>query len=178
MTTTLDADQAKTVFEQNFAQYRVLNEQLNRIPPFAVTLTGGFWYIAVVVESYGSLAPELDSLARCLVMTFAGLCNVMLVLIAIRVRDVMRAYEKPLKAYAGTAWPDTSRGRFPLLGDYSMIAMYCTLIIVGALLSFAAAGLIFWPNADLPWYVGVGGLLITGIFLALCYVCLPKLGRK
>lgn len=178
MTTTPDADQAKAVFEQNFAQYRVLNEQLNRIPPFAVTLTGGFWYIAVVVKSYGSLTPELESLARCLVMAFAGLCDIMLVLIAIRVRDVMRAYEAPLKAYAGNAWPDTSRGRVPLLGDYSMIAMYCTLILGGALLSFVAAGFIFWPDTKLPWYTAVGALVVTVAFLVAGYVYLPRLGRK
>ena len=178
MTTTPEADQAKAVFEQNFAQYRMLNEQLNRIPPFAVTLTGGFWYIAVVVASYGSLTAELENLARCLVMTFAGLCNVMLVLIAIRVRDVMRAYEAPLKTYAGTAWPDTSRGRVPLLGDYSMIAMYCTLILGGALLSFIAAISIFWPRTGLPWWWYALGLIGTVAFLIAGYVLLPKLGRK
>ena len=43
MTTDQAADQAKAVFDQNFQQYRMLNEQLNRIPPLAVTLTGGFW---------------------------------------------------------------------------------------------------------------------------------------
>lgn len=175
MTTTPEADRAKAVFEQNFAQYRVLNEQLNRIPPFAVTLTGGFWYIAVVVASYGSLSAELENLARCLVMTFAGLCNVMLVLVAIRVRDVMRAYEEPLKTYAGDAWPDTSHGRF---GDYSMIAMYCTLILGGALLSFIAAVRVFWLQTGFPlcWYflglIGSAVLLIGGSIL------LQKLGRK
>ncbi|GAA0386966.1 hypothetical protein GCM10009093_12240 [Brevundimonas terrae] len=178
MTNTLDADKAKAVFEQHFTQYRMLNEQLNRIPPFAVTLTGGFWYIAVVVASYGSLTDELESLARCLVMTFAGLCNVMLVLIAIRVRDVMRAYEASLKTYAGTAWPDTTRGRVPLLGDYSMIAMYCTLILVGALLSFIAAIIIFWPQTNYPWCWYALGLIVTVVCMIVGYVLLPKLGRK
>ena len=90
----------------------------------------------------------------------------------------MRAYEAPLKTYAGTAWPDTSRGRVPLLGDYSMIAMYCTLILGGALLSFIAAISIFWPRTGLPWWWYALGLIGTVAFLIAGYVLLPKLGRK
>src|SRR5690606_10194529 len=65
---------AQTVFQQNFEQFRHLNAQMNRIPAFAVTLTGGFWYVAVVVESYGqSLDPMREQLARWALMIFAGL---------------------------------------------------------------------------------------------------------
>lgn len=178
MTPGLNPDQAKSVFEQNFAQYRALNEQLNRIPPFAVTLTGGFWYIAVVVQNYGTLSAGYESLARFCLMVFAGVCNLVLVFIAIRVRDVMRAYEGSLKNYAGSSWPDTSRGRIPFLGDYSMIGMYCTLILGGSLLSFVAAFALFWKGTQHPTHVGIVGSILALITLILGYVLLPKLGRK
>ena len=59
-------EHAKAAFEQNFAQFRHLNDQMNRIPAFAVTLTGGFWYVAVV-SSYGqALGPVREHLARSL----------------------------------------------------------------------------------------------------------------
>lgn len=167
-----------TVFEQNFSQYRVLNEQLNRIPPLAVTLTGGFWYIAVVVQKYGPLSVPLENLARFSLMVFCALCNMMLVLIAIRVRDVMRAYEVPLKAYAGASWPDTTKGKLPWFGDYSMIGMYCALMLGGAILSLIAAALLFWPGTKLPWYLGVGGPTVVLIILIFGSILLPKLGRK
>lgn len=178
MTTASDLEKDKAVFEQLFAQYRTLNEQLNRIPPFAVTLTGGFWYIAVVIKSYGALSPGYESLARFCLMMFAGICNCMLVLIAIRVRDVMRAYEKPLEGYAGRAWPDTSGGRVPFLGNYSMIGMYCTLILGGALLSFVAGWVLYWSATEQPIYHGVIGCLAAVLALLLGYVYLPRLGRK
>lgn len=177
MTAVPDAEKDRAIFEQSFAQYRTLNEQLNRIPPFAVTLTGGFWYIAVVIKSYGSLGPGYESLARFCLMMFAGICNLMLVFIAIRVRDVMRAYEVPLKAYAGVAWPGTSWGRVPFLGDYSMIGMYCTLILGGAILSFVAAFVLFWKGTQQPWPVAIFGCLAAAIIMLCGYVLLPKLGR-
>lgn len=59
-----------------------------------------------------------------------------------------------------------------------MIAMYCTLILGGALLSFVAAGFIFWPDTKLPWYTAVGALVVTVAFLVAGYVYLPRLGRK
>ncbi|KQP48184.1 hypothetical protein ASF31_02270 [Brevundimonas sp. Leaf280] len=178
MTTAPDPDKDKVVFEQLFTQYRTLNEQLNRIPPFAVTLTGGFWYIAVVIKSYGALGPGYESLARFCLMMFACMCNVMLVLIAIRVRDVMRAYETPLSAYAASEWPKTGRGRVPFLGDYSMIGMYCTLILGGALLSFVAAWVLYWSATGQPVRNGVIGCLAAVVALFLGYVYLPRLGRK
>lgn len=178
MTTAPDPEKDKAVFEQLFAQYRTLNEQLNRIPPFAVTLTGGFWYIAVVIKSYGTLSPGYESLARFCLMMFAGVCNFMLVLIAIRVRDVMRAYETPLSAYADTAWPDTSRGRVPFLGNYSMIGMYCTLILGAAVFSFVAGVALFWKGAQQPTHMGVIGAVLTAVVLFAGYRLLPLLGRK
>jgi hypothetical protein len=178
LTPAPDPDKDKAVFEQCFAQYRTLNEQLNRIPPFAVTLTGGFWYIAVVIKTYGALGAGYENLARFCLMMFAGVCNLMLILIAIRVRDVMRAYETPLREYAAGAWPDTSRGRVPFLGDYSMIGMYCTLILGGAILSFAAGWVLFWKGTQQPTHVAVVGGIATFGLLLVAHRVLPMLGRK
>lgn len=176
LTPTPDREKDKVVFEQCFAQYRTLNEQLNRIPPLAVTLTGGFWYIAVVVKTYGTLGAGYESLARFCLMMFAGVCNVMLVLIALRVRNVMSDYETTLEAYAGAAWPDTSTGR--VFGNYSMIGMYCALIFGGAILSFVAGWVLFWEGTQQPFHVAVIGGLGTVLLLGAASGILPMLARK
>ena len=90
----------------------------------------------------------------------------------------MRAYEKPLSAYAAGAWPDTSRGRVPFLGDYSMIGMYCTLILGGAILSFVAGWVLFWKGTQQPTHVAVVGGIATVVLLFVAYRVLPMLRRK
>lgn len=178
MTTDQAADQAKAVFDQNFQQYRMLNEQLNRIPPLAVTLTGGFWYIAVVIENYGPLTAGMENLARFSLMSFCGFCNLMLILVAFRVRDVMRAYIKPLSGYAGGGWPDTDKGGLPWLGANSMIGIYCALMLAGALLSIAGGWILFWPAADQPLAVGIGGSLLGLVGLIGSSALLARLGPR
>lgn len=75
-----------TCYKENFAQFRHLNEQMNKIPPFAVTLTGGFWYIAVIVSNYGEgLTGTSEALARFALMIFSGIANLALILIAVRI---------------------------------------------------------------------------------------------
>lgn len=92
---------AKASFDQNFQQFRHLNDQMNRLPAFAVTLTGGFWYMALVVANYGrALGPVEESLARWGLMIFAGLCDLTLACIAIRVRPGCLPTEAPSRTSA------------------------------------------------------------------------------
>ena len=156
---------AKAAFDQNFQQFRHLNEQMNRLPAFAVTLTGGFWYVAVVVSTYGhALSPVEEHLARWGLMVFAGLCDLMLVCIAIRVRDVMADYLDRVRRFEGVWWTERTPS-LPIFRDYSMISMYAVLILAGTVLSWTRAFVLFWP-AELPlWWgilVAVCALLGTG----------------
>ena len=68
-------ERAKAAFDQNFEQFRHLNDQMNRIPAFAVTLTAGFWYVAVVSDYGGTLGAVEEKLARFALMLFAGICD-------------------------------------------------------------------------------------------------------
>jgi hypothetical protein len=89
-------------------------------------LTGGFWYIAVVVQSYGNgIAPEVERLARFGIMIFAAVCDLMLILIAARIRNVMDDYMRSVARFQGD-WVERSDP--PMIfgfQDYSMISMYC-----------------------------------------------------
>lgn len=164
-------ERAKASFEQNFLQFRHLNQQLNSVPTFAVTLTGGFWYIAVVVSYGNSLATELDAWARFLVMVFASICDFMLVLIAFRIRDVMSGYQEQIALFEDRWWPQERPRSFLWYRNYSMISMYATLILAASMLSLAAAFILFWTKTRAPWFEGV---LAVGV----PFVLLPYLANK
>ncbi|MES3081191.1 hypothetical protein [Sphingomonas faeni] len=161
-------EHAKAAFEQNFAQFRHLNEQMNRIPAFAVTLTGGFWYVAVVSNYGHSLGPVREHLARFALMLFAGLCDFTLVCIAIRVRDVMADYLDRVRRFEGEWWSERTPS-LPVFRDYSMISMYSILIIAGALLSWVGAFVLFWPADHISYWWGILSLvcaLVISVFMA------------
>ncbi len=162
-----DFEVAKAAFEQNFQQFRHLNDQMNRLPAFAVTLTGGFWYVAVVVANYGhALGGVEERLARWGVMVFAGLCDLVLVCIAIRIRDVMSDYLDRVKRFEGDWWSERTPS-LPIFRDYSMISMYAVLILAGTVLSWVGAFVLFWPAAYPLWWgvvVVLGSLSGVGMF--------------
>lgn len=158
---------AKAAFDQNFQQFRHLNDQMNRLPAFAVTLTGGFWYVAVVISTYGhALSPVEEHLARWGLMIFAGLCDLMIVCIAIRVRDVMADYLGRVRRFEGVWWTEKVPS-LPIFRDYSMISMYAVLILAGTVLSWVGAFVLFWP-VQYPFWWGIlivlGALFGTGLF--------------
>lgn len=157
---------AKAAFEQNFQQFRHLNDQMNTLPAFAVTLTGGFWYVAVVVANYGhALGVVEEHLARWGLMVFAGLCDLVLVCIAIRIRDVMADYLNRVRRFEGEWWSERTPS-LPFFRDYSMISMYAVLILAGTVLSWVGAFVLFWPAAYPLWcgvLVVLGALFATGM---------------
>lgn len=138
---------------------------MNKVPAFAVTLTGGFWYVAVVVASYGNaLGPVREHLARWGVMVFAGLCDFALVCIAIRIRDVMTDYLDRVRRFEGHWWTERTPKRL-WFRNYSMISMYSILILAGAVLSLAGAFVLFWPTDALSIWWGV--LSVAGALVAI-----------
>ena len=167
-------DFAKAVFEQNFEQFRHLNDQMNRIPAFAVTLTGGFWYIAVVVADYGNgLDSASEQIARWALMIFAGICNFALIGIAIRIRNVMSDYLDRVRRFEGDWWTERTP-TLPMFISYSMISLYSVLILAGGILSWAAAFVLFWPARTI--FVGWGVLIVIGALAAL-FVCSYLISR-
>lgn len=151
-------EHAKAVFEQNCAQFRHLNDQMNRIPPFAVTLTGGFWYVAVAVGHDGTHNGDLDALARFALMIFAGICDFALVGIAIRVRDVMSTYLRRMARFQGPSWVGGDDDPAARLPDYSMISMYAILMFAGGVLSWVGAFVLFRPERFLTLWQGAGAV--------------------
>ena len=163
----------KAAFDQNFQQFRHLNDQMNRIPAFAVTLTAGFWYVAVVSKYGDTLGPIDEKLARFALMLFAGICDLVLACIAIRIRDVMDDYLGRVKRFQGEWWTERTRS-LPFFRGYFMITMYCILILAGAAFSWIGAFVLFWPTETYPICWGIGALI--GM-LALCGIAAYLLPR-
>jgi hypothetical protein len=139
---------AKVCYEQNFLQFRSLNEQMNRVPTIAVTLTGGLWYAATIAQG-------VDLFIKSGLLIFAGISNIALILSAYRIRDVMNNYLEKIREYDPYSFASgrPSTPSLPSLGSYSMIIIYSSLMGAGALLSFVGAFFFYSPFKGWPPWV-------------------------
>ena len=150
-------EREKVCYEQNSEQARGLNNQMNRVPVLAMTLTGGLWLAAGVTAN---LYPEI----RFALLLFAGCCNLALIAAALRIRDVFHSYLERLEQFNPDSFangtPQTPK--VPRLRDYSMISIYCALMGVGSLLSFTGALAFYWPFNN-GMYIGI--IVVSGVLV-------------
>ena len=74
----------KVCYEQNFEQFRAMNQIMWQVPLLAMTITGGLWYAALTV-------PEAQEMRRPL-MLLSAIFDFALVAVLWRVRYVMGEY--------------------------------------------------------------------------------------
>lgn len=160
-----DFERQKLCYEQNFEQARSLNSQMNQVPVLAMTLTGGLWFAAGVTEH---LYPEI----RFSLLLFAGFCNIALILAALRIRDVFHSYLERIKQFRPDSFASgkPEYAKVPRLGDYSMITIYCALMAIGSVLSFAGALGFYWPFGSGRWI----GIVVVILMLVILYFSLFK----
>jgi hypothetical protein len=152
-------EREKACFEHNTSQMRALNEQMTRVPPIAITLTGGLWFAA-------SQVPALDETIKFGLLIFAGIANVGLAFSCFRIRDVMQSYLEKIEEFA-PAYFVSGRPKNPFLrglSDYSMISIYASLMFAAAIMSFTGALTAYWPFAlHRCW-----GLVVLAVAFAIC----------
>jgi hypothetical protein len=155
-----DFDREKVCYEQNLEHARTLNAQMNQMPVLAMTITGGLWFGAGVTD-------HLPTEFRFALLIFASLCDLALTLAILRVRDVFESYLEKIKNFcpANFATGTPAKPKMPWLGSYSMISIYCALILLGALFSVVAAFWKYWPFAFSVWF-GIGSYIAV---LAIIY---------
>lgn len=134
-----DKERQMACYEQNCQQFRSLNQQMNQVPTFGITLTGGLWYAAGAVQG-------LDGPIRFALLVFAGFSNLALILTVLRIRDVIASYLEKIEEFypLGFVPGKPKKPKIPL-GDYSMISIYCALAGLASVFSFAGAFLEYWP---------------------------------
>ena len=149
-------EREKVCYEQNCEQARGLNNQMNRVPVLAMTLTGGLWFAAGVTEN---VYPEI----RFGLLVFSGFCNLALIAAALRIRDVFHSYLEKLEQFNPDSFANgkPTKAIVPRLTDYSMIGTYCVLMGVGGLLSFTGALAFYWPFSG---GTCIGIVVVLGVF--------------
>jgi hypothetical protein len=162
-------DRHRVTYEQNFAQARNLNVQMNRVPALAMTLTGGLWFGAGFTE-------HLSKEMRFALLIFAGLSDLALIFAALRIRDVLESYFEKLKDFypEGFASGKPTKPKLPWLGSYSMIVIYSMLMLLGGLFSFIGAFWRYWPFEGYR----VIGVIVLAVLLGLTYWLSLWLGKK
>lgn len=94
-----DFEREKLSFEHNGEQVRHLNAQMNHVPILSITLTGGLWYAAGSMEA---ISPEL----KFYLLLFASFCNICLVLVCFRVRDVLASCLERIQQFYPASYAD------------------------------------------------------------------------
>ena len=84
-------EREKACYEQNFEQFRSLNQIMWQVPIIAMTLTGGLWFGAANVGSMPGF--------QVLLLSLGALANLGLILVLTRVRYVMGEYLKAIKQF-------------------------------------------------------------------------------
>jgi hypothetical protein len=152
-------EREKASYTHNSAQMRALNEQMNKVPPISITLTGGLWFAA-------SQAPVPDIIIKFGLLVFAGIANIGLILACYRIRDVLQSYLDKIKEFEPRSFA-TGRPEKPVLerfSHYSMITVYSALMGSAALMSYVGAFFFYWPvSFEYRWLGIVVFLIIHGI---------------
>ncbi len=159
-----DFDREKVCYEQNFQHARTLNAQMNQVPVLAMTLTGGLWFGAGVTSN-------LPTLFRFALLIFASLCDLALIFATLRIRDVFESYLEKISVFCPSSFASgqPANPKMPWLGSYSMISIYCALILLAAIFSVVAAFSNYWPFAFSVWcgvatYVAVLAVIYALLF--------------
>ena len=155
-------EREKACYEQNSESARGINRQMNQLPVLVITLTGGLWYGAAVAERVGDVA-SFGALV------FAAICNLCLVLAALRVRDVLRSYLEKAEEFHPTGFANgvPKKPMLRCVGENTMIRIYSALMLSAAVLSLTGALTEYWPSS---W--GAWPNLCWGVVLLLSLVAL------
>lgn len=119
----------KVCYEQNYEQFRSLNQSMWQVPIIAMTLNGGLWFAAATLR-------ELDIFKGPLFL-LSCVFNVSLIVVLIRVRYVMGSYLEKLKEFhpagyvraPGNKWYNRS---------YTVVSAFSTALALSAACSLWA----------------------------------------
>lgn len=116
-------DRDKACYEQNFQQYRAMNQIMWQVPLLAITITGGLWYAALNVTGAQDFKRPLFLLAFVL--------DVALIAVLWRVRHVMSAYMVQIESFnPGSFVRASGRGLFNW--PYTVVTAFSVALAIAA----------------------------------------------
>ena len=137
---TQDFERAKTVYQQNFEQFRSLNQTMWQVPVIAMTLTGGLWFGAAKVGDMPGF--------QYLLLILAAIANLGLIVVLSRVRYVMGEYLNALKTFEPKAFV-AADGK-GLHASKAVARTFITLLICSGAISIFGTYLVYRSSADRP----------------------------
>lgn len=133
-------ERAKTAYEQNFEQFRSLNQTMWQVPVIAMTLTGGLWFGAAQVGDMPGF--------QYLLLTLAALANLGLVLVLARVRYVMGEYLNALRDFNPSAFVG-AEGK-GLHASETVAITFRVLLLLSAAISLVGTAIVNRAGANPP----------------------------
>lgn len=138
-----------SAYEQNYQQFRSLNQIMWQIPVLAMTLTGGLWFgVSKTLES-----PILTSA----LLATACVGNVILILVLVRFRHVMECYLQWLRKSYAPGYVDVSSNKKPKKcfdkirnTNQSVRNLFVFMLSWAALIS-AILLLCYWIDREWSW---------------------------
>lgn len=122
-------EERKVAFEQNFAQFRSLNQLMWQIPMIAMTLTGGLWFGV-------ANTPDIEYFGYLLLILAMG-ANLGLVVVLERIRFVMEMYLVKLREFSPQSFVDAGSSRW-LTGSRTVSRVFQLALLGAAVISGVA----------------------------------------
>ena len=117
-------DRDRVCYEQNFQQFRAMNQIMWQVPLLAITITGGLWYAALNVTGVQDFKRPIFLLAFVL--------DIALIAVLWRVRHVMSAYMVKIEGFnPGSFVKASGRGLFNW--PYTVVSAFSLALAIAAI---------------------------------------------
>ena len=134
------SERERECYEQNFEQFRSLNQIMWQVPVIAMTLTGGLWFGAANVGRMPGF--------QYLLLLLAAIANIGLIFILTRVRYVMDGYLEAIKAFHPAGFVEARGTR--VKAPRSVATTFRVLLFLSAVISVVAMAIVYRSNAAEP----------------------------
>ncbi len=136
-------EREKLCYEQNFEQFRSLNQIMWQVPIIAMTLTGGLWFGVAKIDV---------QTAQCALLALAVLGNSGLIAVLHRTRFVMGEYLVKIEEFYPTAYV-AAKGKRPFERGRTVVVVFQILLGLSAVLSLIG----IWLIKHSAWHPAASG---------------------
>ena len=119
----------KVCYEQNYQQFRSLNQSMWQVPIIAMTLNGGLWFAAATMHGLETFKGPLFFLS--------AVFNISLIFVLIRVRYVMGSYLDALREFHPAAFVSAPGNKW-YNGNLTVVRAFSAALGLSALCSLLA----------------------------------------
>ncbi|MGX5203206.1 hypothetical protein [Aliikangiella sp. IMCC44632] len=130
----------KLAYQEHSQGFRHLNTQMWQVPIIAMTLTGGLWF--------GVFSSKINDYFASGLLLFAGICDLLFILVLHRVRFIMSLIIEKLKDFNPEYAIDpinSAKGNKLIKMELLVINVFSFMLLLASAFSFFAAVYKTWP---------------------------------